>query len=105
MPLARHLTRKDILSRDRRYEVSGAALDRLSESLESNITSVLAENLSALIAPDIIIHSVQTPGSDGSLLEANQHLRRIGPKSNREPTWRWGNVRSLFIDARKLNEQ
>ena len=85
MALAEHLTRKEILSRDRRYEVSGAALDRWSERLESNIASVLAENLSALIAPDTIINSVQTPGSNGSLLEANQDLRRIGPKSNTEP--------------------
>ncbi|TDJ74626.1 MAG: hypothetical protein E2O38_01100 [Proteobacteria bacterium] len=85
MTLAEHLTRKEILSRDRRYEVSGAALDRWSEPLESNITSVLAENLSDLITPDTKIHSVQTPGSNGSLLEENQDLRRIGPKSNTEP--------------------
>ncbi len=84
MTLAERLTRKEILSRDRRYEVSGAALDRWSEPLENNITTVLAENLSALIAPDTIIHSVQTPESDGSLSDANQHLRRIGLKSNTE---------------------
>ncbi len=100
MTLAERLTRKEILSRERCYEVSGAALDRCSEPLESNITSVLAENLSALIAPDTIIHSVQIAESIGSLLEANQHLRRIGPKSNTEPLWRWGSVRPLFIDAR-----
>ncbi len=97
MALAEYLTRKEILRRDRRYEVSGAALDRWSERLESNIASVLAENLSALIAPDTIIHLVQTAGSNGSLLEANQHLRCIGPKSNTEPMWRWGSVRPLFI--------
>jgi len=60
--LAEHLTGKEILSRDRRYEVSGAALDRWPEPLESNITSVLAENLSALIAPDTIINSGKHPG-------------------------------------------
>ncbi len=103
MTLAEHLTRKEILSWDRRYEVSGAALDRLSEPLESKIASVPAENLSTLIAPDTKMSSVQTTGFHGSLLEANQHLRRIGPKSNREPIWRWGSVRPRFIDARKLN--
>ena len=50
------------------------------------------------------IRWVQTRGSNGSLLNANQHLRRIGPKSNTEPIWRWGSVRPLFMDARKSNE-
>ncbi len=53
---------------------------------------------------ELLSHWVQTPGSNGSLLEANQHLRRIGPKSNTEPTWTWGSARPLFIDARKSNE-
>ena len=34
---------------------------------------------------ELLSHWVQTPGSNRSLLEANQHLRRIGPKSNSEP--------------------
>ena len=77
-----------MLSREWRYEVSSAALDRWSEPLESSITSVPAENLSALITPDAIIHSVQTPGSNGSLLEANKQLGHVGPKSNTEAMWR-----------------
>lgn len=53
--LAEHLTRKEILSRDRRFQVSAASFDRWAEPLESNITSVIAENLSVLVASDRVI--------------------------------------------------
>jgi uncharacterized lipoprotein YmbA len=53
--LAEHLTRKEILSRNRHFQVSAASFDRWAEPLESNITSVIAENLSVLVASDKVI--------------------------------------------------
>lgn len=60
--LAEHLTRKEILSRDTRYKINAAAFDRWAESLESNITSVVAENLSVLLATDRVISHPWTYG-------------------------------------------
>jgi len=53
--LADYLTRKEILSRDLHYQVSAASFDRWAEPLKSNVTSVLAENLSVLVASDGVI--------------------------------------------------
>jgi len=53
--LPKYLTRKEILSRDQDYVVSAAMFDRWAEPLETNVTSALAENLSALIRSDRVV--------------------------------------------------
>ena len=53
--LAQYLARKEILSRQQHYVVDAAEFDRWAEPLEDNITSVLAENVSNLVASDGVI--------------------------------------------------
>ncbi len=44
-----YLDRKEIVSRDKRYQISSSKFDRWAEPLEQNIAQVLVENLSFLV--------------------------------------------------------
>jgi uncharacterized lipoprotein YmbA len=83
--LSEHLTRKDILSRDRHYEVSAAPFDRWAESLESNITSVLAENLAVLSPSDKVISHPWTFGDRADFTVSVQVLA-FGPDPSGDVT-------------------
>jgi uncharacterized lipoprotein YmbA len=53
--LREYLTRKEIVRRDREYEVSVAEFRRWAEPLQENMTVVVAENLSRLLQSDNVI--------------------------------------------------
>jgi uncharacterized lipoprotein YmbA len=83
--LAEHLARKEILSRNQHYQVSAASFDRWAESLESNITSVLAANLSVLIASASVISHPWTVGENAEFTVSVQVLS-FGPDPSGDVT-------------------
>jgi hypothetical protein len=59
--LPAHLDHKGIVTHDQRYRVNAAQFDRWAEPLEDNITRVLGENLSVLIASSqVIVYPLRT---------------------------------------------
>ncbi len=83
--LAEHLTRKEILSRNQHYQVSAASFDRWAEPLESNITSVLAANLSVLIASASVLSHPWTVGENARFTVSVQVLS-FGPDPSGDVT-------------------
>lgn len=56
-----YLDRKEIITRDERYEINSAEFDRWAEPLGQNIANILAENLSILLPSDQVVAYPRDP--------------------------------------------
>lgn len=104
--LAEHLARREILSRDRRYEVSTAEFDRWAEPLQNNVTAVITENLSTLLASDDVITYPWTFGEPADFT-INTQILYFGPDPGGDVVltalWRIDGLRGETVALRRTS--
>jgi uncharacterized protein len=90
-----YLNRKEIVTRDERYEINSAKFDRWAEPLDQNIANILAENLSILLPSDQVVAYPWDPIREFDYTVRVRVVRfGASPNGNVELSAAWSIIRS-----------